>query len=131
MRTRGDLWALVAVALALSTSASETQGNEVPAGDSATKSEPVEDFSELWVYVITKAWNDETFKQELLANPAQALEAHFNYKVPSDVHLEIVERQSGHPARYKVMVTLPEKPDVAQVPPVGAAMGARPGGEPC
>ncbi|MDC0744796.1 BMA_0021/BMA_0022 family TOMM bacteriocin [Polyangium mundeleinium] len=117
MKTRGDLWALVAVALALSsTSTSETQGKEVPEGDSVTNAEPIDHFSELWVYVITKAWNDETFKQELLANPAQALETHFNYKVPPEVHLEIVESQPGHPAPYKLTVTLPAKPALVREP---------------
>ncbi|MDI1430141.1 BMA_0021/BMA_0022 family TOMM bacteriocin [Polyangium sorediatum] len=116
MKTRGDLWALVAVALALSsTSTSEAQGKEVPEGDSVTESDPVEDSSELWLHVITKAWHDETFKQELLADPAQALEAHFNYKLPPDVRLEFVESQPDGTPSYKLTVTLPQKPARARV----------------
>ncbi|MDI3291373.1 BMA_0021/BMA_0022 family TOMM bacteriocin [Polyangium sp. 15x6] len=110
MTRKGDLVALAAVALALSSTASaaETEEREAPEGESATESEPVSDFSELWVRVITKAWNDETFKRELLADPAKALEAHFNYQLPPDVQLEIVESQPRQPAVYKI--TLPAMP---------------------
>ncbi|MDC3962615.1 hypothetical protein [Polyangium jinanense] len=110
MTRKSDLLALAAVALALSSTASaaETEGREAPQGGSATESEPAEDFAELWTQVVTKAWSDETFKQELLADPAKALETHFNYQLPPDVQLEIVDSQPKQRAVYKI--TLPPRP---------------------
>jgi len=66
-----------------------------------------DDFSEIWVKVVAKAWDDERFKKELLENPAKAIREHFNYEVPPQVQLEIVEQRPRQPAKFKL--TLPDK----------------------
>ncbi|MDI3286586.1 hypothetical protein [Polyangium sp. 15x6] len=111
MTRKCDLWALAAAALALSSTASAAETEESEASERVTESEPVGDFSVLWGRVVIKAWSDEAFKRELLEDPARALEAHFNYKLPPGARLVIVEGQPGQPATSTLTVTLPPRSD--------------------
>ncbi|WP_170319896.1 BMA_0021/BMA_0022 family TOMM bacteriocin [Polyangium spumosum] len=133
MRRKPDLWALAAMALVLSSSASasDTEKLEAPEGGAATETDiedvAVDDFSEVWIKAVVKAWDDETFKQALIADPAKALEEYFDYKLPRDIHLEIVDSQPGKPAPYKLALPakpdlLPPGPDRRQRAPMKAAM---------
>ena len=41
--------------------------------------------------MILKAWSDEQFKQELLANPRAAYAQEFGYKVPDNLAFKVIE----------------------------------------
>lgn len=110
MRTKGELCALAAVALVVSgTSASDAMALDAAETSAAAQCAPPIQFADLWVKVVAKAWSDETFKRELLANPAKALKNHFNYTVPPGMKLEFVESKPDKPDVYKL--TLPAKPN--------------------
>ncbi|MDC3962614.1 hypothetical protein [Polyangium jinanense] len=105
--------ALAAAAFALSSPASalEAEEREAPEEESVAEFEAaIEDFSLLWTRVSSRAWSDARFKQELLANPARALETHFNFRVPRGASLEIVEGRPGQPVTSELMVTIPRRP---------------------
>ncbi|MDI1480351.1 hypothetical protein [Polyangium sp. y55x31] len=112
MRMKSELLALVAAAFAISCAgyASGTDKEGGPVTESELNMN--NSFSELWVRVVVKTWVDEQFKQELLADPAKALEEHFDYKVPPGERLEIVEGRPEAPAEYKF--TLPTMHDIAE-----------------
>jgi len=112
MRRKCDIWALAVAALALSSTASASEAEEREASESSsiTESESVADFTELWVRAASKAWSDRTFKQELLADPARALETHFNYEVPRGARLAIVEGRPGQAVTTTLTVTIPVRP---------------------
>lgn len=44
--------------------------------------------------IIQKAWEDEAFKQQLLADPKAALKQAFNITLPSDIKVKAVEETS-------------------------------------
>ncbi|CAN7683204.1 NHLP leader peptide family RiPP precursor [Paenibacillus sp. LjRoot153] len=44
--------------------------------------------------IIQKAWEDEAFKQQLLANPKAALKQAFNITLPDDIKVKAVEETS-------------------------------------
>ncbi|MDI3286585.1 hypothetical protein [Polyangium sp. 15x6] len=109
MTRMGDLLALAAAALALSSTASAAETEESEASELRSVVES-EDFSALWVRVSARAWSDERFKEELLANPARALEEHFNYRVPPGARLVVVEGRPGQPATSELTVRIPRRP---------------------
>ena len=43
------------------------------------------------IQLITKAWEDEDFKKELLTNPKTALENEFEISITSDIKIHILE----------------------------------------
>lgn len=47
--------------------------------------------SEVFNRLILKAWEDERFKQELLANPREVYAKEFGYKVPDNLGFEVLE----------------------------------------
>jgi hypothetical protein len=55
--------------------------------------------------IIIKAWEDEQFRKELLANPRQKLGMEFGQEVPSNLDIEVVE-ETGN----KICFVLPRKP---------------------
>lgn len=54
--------------------------------------------------IVKKAWENDTFKKSLIADPKAAIEAEFGVKVPADVELKVVEQT----AKLKYIV-MPEK----------------------
>ncbi|GAA3404632.1 NHLP leader peptide family RiPP precursor [Paenibacillus hodogayensis] len=44
--------------------------------------------------IIEKAWQDSTFKQQLLSDPKAAIEGAFGVKVPDGIKLNVVEESS-------------------------------------
>lgn len=62
----------------------------------------------LKVQIIKKAWEDEQFKQELLADPKAAILKAFQVEIPASVNLKVVEEET---ASYYLV--LPPKPEVA------------------
>lgn len=109
MKAKGEHCALAAVALATSgNSGLDAQATDHRARGSSTESEPILAFTDIWIQVVAKAWSDENFKRELLADPAKALETHFNYEISPDIRLEILERQPGKAAA--LTLTLPDRP---------------------
>ncbi|WNR43420.1 NHLP leader peptide family RiPP precursor [Paenibacillus roseipurpureus] len=44
--------------------------------------------------IIQKAWEDEAFKNQLLANPKAALKQAFNITLPDDIKVKAVEETS-------------------------------------
>lgn len=55
--------------------------------------------------IIQKAWEDASFKQELLADPKKAIEASFGIVVPSDIELVAVEETTS-----KFYLVIPPNP---------------------
>ncbi|GMK37801.1 hypothetical protein PCCS19_08550 [Paenibacillus sp. CCS19] len=62
----------------------------------------------LKVQIIKKAWEDEQFKQELLADPKAAIKQAFGVEIPEAVNLKVVEEES---ASYYLVI--PPKPEDA------------------
>jgi hypothetical protein len=46
--------------------------------------------------IIQKAWENEEFKKELLADPRKAIEQLINIKVPEKLQITVVEETVGH-----------------------------------
>ncbi|GGI44113.1 hypothetical protein GCM10008018_05480 [Paenibacillus marchantiophytorum] len=44
--------------------------------------------------IIQKAWEDEAFKNQLIANPKAALKQAFNITLPDDIQVKAVEETS-------------------------------------
>ena len=57
-----------------------------------------------WIQIVLKAWTDETFKQQLLADPAAVMKAN-GIPVPKGITITAVENTDK-----AVFVTLPAKP---------------------
>ncbi len=60
----------------------------------------------VWKTVVSRAWTNDEFRQELLTNPNKVLAEH-GYQIPHGVQFKIVEDSSGE--RH---LTLPSKPDI-------------------
>ncbi|MGG1551843.1 MULTISPECIES: NHLP leader peptide family RiPP precursor [Paenibacillus] len=68
--------------------------------------------------IIQKAWEDEAFKQQLLANPKAALKQAFNITIPDDIKVNAVEETSTefvlviptNPAKVLVLANGVESP---------------------
>lgn len=56
--------------------------------------------------IIRKAWDDEAFRQQLLADPKQAILDSFGIEIPEGHELEVVEET---PTRH--VLTIPPKPE--------------------
>ncbi|MHC5939181.1 NHLP leader peptide family RiPP precursor [Nostoc sp.] len=57
--------------------------------------------------IITKAWQDENFKQELLRNPKEVFERESGTKAPEGMQLTILEEKPLH-----YYIVLPAKPNL-------------------
>ena len=55
--------------------------------------------------IIMKAWEDESFRQELLANPKEILSRESGKPVPEDFTVEIIEENPG-----TIQLVLPQNP---------------------
>lgn len=61
--------------------------------------------------IIEKAWSDEAFKAQLLADPKAALKDAFGLDIPADVEIVIVEETAT-----KVGLVIPQHPSTAGKP---------------
>ncbi|OPH46887.1 NHLP leader peptide family natural product precursor [Paenibacillus ferrarius] len=50
--------------------------------------------NELKSQIIQKAWEDEAFKNQLIANPKAALKQAFNITLPDDIKVKAIEETS-------------------------------------
>jgi len=48
----------------------------------------------IWPRIIAKAWGDEKFHEEVKANPREAMEAYFGYRLSSNLKLTIEDAPS-------------------------------------
>lgn len=55
--------------------------------------------------IISKVWQDEAFKKELLANPKAAMSQSFGIEFPEDIEVEAVTESSR-----KFYLVIPPKP---------------------
>jgi hypothetical protein len=55
--------------------------------------------------LIMKAWENEEFRKEFLANPRKVLAKEFGHEVPASINVEVVE-ETGN----KICFVLPRKP---------------------
>ena len=55
--------------------------------------------------LIIKAWENETFRKEFLANPRKVLAKEFGHEVPAGLNIDVVE-ETGN----KICFILPRKP---------------------
>ncbi|PLT48004.1 hypothetical protein B8V81_0136 [Paenibacillus pasadenensis] len=60
----------------------------------------------LKVQIIQKAWQDEAFKQQLLADPKTAIKDAFGVELPDDINLTAVAEEDKH--FYLVLPPNPE-----------------------
>ncbi|MGN7457193.1 NHLP leader peptide family RiPP precursor [Paenibacillus pasadenensis] len=60
----------------------------------------------LRVQIIRKAWKDEIFKQQLLADPKKAIKEAFDYEVAADIQVTAVAETEKH--FYLVLPPSPE-----------------------
>ena len=44
--------------------------------------------------IVTKAWKDEAYKQELLANPKAIFEQEFGVELPAEISVQVLEENS-------------------------------------
>jgi hypothetical protein len=59
--------------------------------------------------IITKAWKDRQFKQELLSNPKAVYERELNQKLPDSLQIRVVEEDSN-----SVYLVLPKAPEATE-----------------
>jgi hypothetical protein len=59
--------------------------------------------------IITKAWKDKQFKQELLSNPKAVYERELNQKLPDSLQIRVVEEDSN-----TIYLALPKAPEVSE-----------------
>ncbi len=59
--------------------------------------------------VILRAWTDESFKAQLLQDPAKALEAAFGTKFPPSISIKVIEETAD--TRYLVIPFRPKADD--------------------
>ncbi|OBR68022.1 hypothetical protein A7K91_18525 [Paenibacillus oryzae] len=65
---------------------------------------------ELQNQIIEKAWVDEDFKKELIANPKAAIEKAFDLDIPADINVEVLEETSNH-----FYLVLPQNPSTRKI----------------
>ncbi|MCC5601584.1 NHLP leader peptide family RiPP precursor [Nostoc favosum] len=58
--------------------------------------------------VIQRAWEDETFKQELLSNPKAVFARESGQELPKDIEIEVLQETAN-----KVYLVLPNNPALA------------------
>lgn len=56
--------------------------------------------------IVHKAWDDESFRRQLLADPKQAIRDAFGIEIPEGHELQVVEET---PTRH--VLTIPPKPE--------------------
>lgn len=61
----------------------------------------------LKVQIINKAWEDEAFKQQLLADPKAAIQGAFGVELPDAIEVKVVEESPG--SYYLVIPPKPEE----------------------
>jgi len=61
---------------------------------------------ELQARLIAKAWEDETFKQDLLSDPRATIERELGVELPYDLEIEVVEETPT-----KIFLVVPVRPD--------------------
>jgi hypothetical protein len=59
--------------------------------------------------IITKAWKDKQFKQELLSNPKAVYERELNQKLPDSLQIRVVEEDSN-----TIYLVLPKAPEATE-----------------
>jgi hypothetical protein len=59
--------------------------------------------------IITKAWKDKQFKQELLSNPKAVYERELNQKLPDSLQIRVVEEDSN-----TIYLALPKAPEATE-----------------
>ena len=64
---------------------------------------------DLEMQLITKAWKDDAFAQELKSNPQAVLERELGGKLPEGVEVKVVEESQN-----TIYLVIPEKPKAAQ-----------------
>ncbi len=76
--------------------------------------------------IITRAWADESFKAQLLENPAKALEAAFATKLPPSISVKAIEETAE--TRYLVIPYRPKAGDELSNEELEAVAGGASGG---
>jgi hypothetical protein len=66
----------------------------------------MEALQSVWPQAVAKAWHDDMFRQELLADAPAALKNHFSFDVPPGVSLTVIE--DGRTTATTIV--LPRKP---------------------
>lgn len=67
-----------------------------------------------WARIVARSWDDEEFRQRLLANPGAVLrEAGFD--LPDDVEVEVVDRVPDEPSEGVTCVELPGYPEADDI----------------
>ncbi len=65
----------------------------------------------VWFQAVARAWKDAAFKAELVTDARAALTTHFNYDIPQDAEIRVVEAAQSGPTLGTTELVLPDKPD--------------------
>lgn len=68
--------------------------------------------------IIEKAWSDNAFKLQLLADPKSAIQKEFGIDIPAEINLKVLEETDD-----TFYLVLPKKPDDTDV--TGQVCGPR------
>jgi hypothetical protein len=64
---------------------------------------------EFEVNLITKAWQDDAFKQELIANPRAVYQSELGQSIPENLQIKVLEENSN-----TLYLIVPQKPEVSE-----------------
>lgn len=70
----------------------------------------------IWFQAVARAWSDNNFKSELLQDARGALSKHFDFQVPGQVNLTVVEGDESsavnaeEDSTHSIFLTLPPRP---------------------
>jgi hypothetical protein len=67
-----------------------------------------------WARIVARTWDDEEFRQRLLANPGAVLRE-VGFDLPDDVEIEVVDRAPDEPSEGVTCVELPGLPEADDI----------------
>ncbi len=73
----------------------------------------MESNNELMTQVVQKAWDDSSFKEQLIANPVDVVEQHFGakLKIPTDKKLVVCDQTDND----VIYINIPGRPDEVEL----------------
>ena len=66
--------------------------------------------TEMEATLVAKAWQDDSFRQELLSNPRSVLEREFGQTVSESTNLQVIEESND-----TYYIVIPKKPNIEEL----------------
>ena len=67
-----------------------------------------------WARIVARTWDDEEFRQRLLANPGAVLREE-GFELPDDIEVEVVDRAPDESSEGVTCVELPGYPEADDI----------------